>query len=309
MSLKLEEGGATAEATEVDNETLNQLNAAFLASVVKAVPEIKTDPECLDFNYQLIQEVKRRPCLYNMNDDTYNNNQMRAAMWIEIAQKFNTSSEFVKTRWKTMRDRYKKEEKRWKAGKHTSWSFFPQLHFISPYLRARYPHDPVDCQQSDEEGSPQPTITLETLLATAKASEEVRVEASSRKRQRPADDKEELARVEPSVPSPLSINTASSPLGLLGGQSTPISLGSTASSSHPMLNPRVDQIQRDCGIPQLAPPVWNRLQDEEAEIFGHMIAMKISKLPPKLKEKAKIRLWTVLFDIEFGSENGGGSNC
>ncbi|CAJ0584785.1 unnamed protein product, partial [Mesorhabditis spiculigera] len=283
----MEESGATVEATEVDNETLNQLNAHFLATAAKGmVADVKTEQECHDFNYQLIQEVKKRPCLYDMNDDTYNNNTMRAAMWAEIGQRFSTSPDFVKTRWKTMRDRYKKEEKRWKAGKLTAWTFFQHLHFISPYLRARYPHDPeersVDCQQSDEEGSPQPTL-LDIIASTTAMAEEATVKADGPARKRVKyEEKEE--RPETSVPSPLSINTASSPSATTAGQSTPVSMGSSAGTMQPCVK---TEHNSSCSSSALAPPTWNRLQDEGAEMFGHMVAMKLATMPPKLREKTK----------------------
>ncbi|CAJ0559779.1 unnamed protein product, partial [Mesorhabditis spiculigera] len=304
----MEESGATVEATEVDNETLNQifqLNAHFLATAAKGmVADVKTEQECHDFNYQLIQEVKKRPCLYDMNDDTYNNNTMRAAMWAEIGQRFSTSPDFVKTRWKTMRDRYKKEEKRWKAGKLTAWTFFQHLHFISPYLRARYPHDPeersVDCQQSDEEGSPQPTL-LDIIASTTAMAEEATVKADGPARKRVKyEEKEE--RPDTSVPSPLSINTASSPSATTAGQSTPVSMGSSAGTMQPYVK---TEHNSSCSSSALAPPTWNRLQDEGAEMFGHMVAMKLATMPPKLREKTKIRLLTVMFEMEFGTDGTG----
>ncbi|RUS77366.1 hypothetical protein EGW08_014880 [Elysia chlorotica] len=91
---------------------------------------------------KLIEAVKCRPYLYNIDDPHHNSRPLLYNSWREIAQEMGHEVQTVKDRWIYMRDYYRKKtrelekikaghlNKRWKK-----WPMFDKLDFLRKYLR------------------------------------------------------------------------------------------------------------------------------------------------------------------------------
>ncbi|PAV78716.1 hypothetical protein WR25_27095 [Diploscapter pachys] len=222
------------------------------------------------FNMRLIAEVKARNFLYNQSDEGYNLIAWRNAAWVEIAEALESTPDHVKTRWKTLRDRYKKEEKKERlTGKPSSWVFQKPLRFIQSHVKDKYPNDEeasiVKDEEKDEQVSPMEAaisfIEQEIIKTTAESTQEAK-RASF-----------------PDVSSDLLLPVA-------GPKRPRMSLtepGLLASSRPSPLSSN-----------------WQRIDDEEDEMFARMITLKLAKLEARNKEKAKMRILQILFEAQFG---------
>ncbi|CAG9535134.1 unnamed protein product [Cercopithifilaria johnstoni] len=83
------------------------------------------------FNDNLIREVRLNPIIYDFSHPLYGNAIKKQETWIEIAAKLNEKVEAVKTRWRTLRDRYTKERRRvMTCGVGSSFSYYADLCFL-----------------------------------------------------------------------------------------------------------------------------------------------------------------------------------
>ncbi|CAH2036827.1 unnamed protein product, partial [Iphiclides podalirius] len=56
----------------------------------------------------LIQEVRKRPCLWNSDDQDYNDRINMGTAWEEISTILDVSVDTVRMKWKNLRDFFKK---------------------------------------------------------------------------------------------------------------------------------------------------------------------------------------------------------
>ncbi|KAL6739325.1 hypothetical protein Aduo_012794 [Ancylostoma duodenale] len=257
-----------------DEDTLTQLS-----SLIASGRGVRMD-ETPAFNMRLIAEVKARRYLYDHTDEGYNLIPWRNNAWVEIADALDSSPEHVKTRWKTLRDRFKKEEKKEKmTGKPATWVFQKPLRFIQTLPKDRLPDDSASVLKEDpnDNGHISPMETAISFI------------------------KQEMSRVAEAAVEPPSGEVATASPSL-----TPLSNQDPCDLPPSEKRPRVSLTDHILPIPSsrfLAPPIWQRIEDEEEEMFGHMVALRLSKLNPKAREMAKMRVMQVLFEAQFGCQS------
>uniref|UniRef100_A0A0N5AZ76 Alcohol dehydrogenase transcription factor myb/sant-like protein n=1 Tax=Syphacia muris TaxID=451379 RepID=A0A0N5AZ76_9BILA len=101
-----------------------------------------TDP---NFSSNLIQEVQRHPCLYDIRDSKYRHSECRNQAWSEIIKHLNFPGDInaIYKQWKKVRDRYVREKRKIRMSNvsgetdESQWELFPQMMWIDPYLDDR----------------------------------------------------------------------------------------------------------------------------------------------------------------------------
>lgn len=93
------------------------------------------------FNTALIKDVRPRVALYDFTTEGYKSAEVRTQQWTEVGANAGQTMAFVKTRWKTLRDRFKKEYRREQNRITILWPHYSDLLFLVPFIRDRQPHD------------------------------------------------------------------------------------------------------------------------------------------------------------------------
>uniref|UniRef100_A0A915EUH3 MADF domain-containing protein n=1 Tax=Ditylenchus dipsaci TaxID=166011 RepID=A0A915EUH3_9BILA len=82
--------------------------------------------------------VGTHPALYDHNHKGYKSNEIRIKEWYEVAQAVGQPVEFARIRWKTLRDRFKKEcRKQQQSNEPSQWLHFADMMFLAPFVRDR----------------------------------------------------------------------------------------------------------------------------------------------------------------------------
>ncbi|CAL2041318.1 unnamed protein product [Caenorhabditis brenneri] len=288
------------------------------------------------FNIRLIAEVKSRPFLYDQSDEGYNLLSWRNSAWNEIAENLETTSEHVKTRWKTLRDRYKKEEKKERVSKKpSSWVFQRPLKFIQAHLKDRHTDETDSNPSSDhstktESSAPGHVSPMEAAMSfienelirtqetnSSKSSTEMDSSAassasssSSSKNTAPAQERTDGPVVTP-PPLPIPMAVTPSPSATSSASNNGVGVGPPVKRSRVSLtegltpisnrNAAVAAAANSLGLsffPGLSQWATTR-EEEEDEIFARMISIKLSKLDARTKEIAKLQVLKAIFDAQF----------
>ncbi|KAF1758570.1 hypothetical protein GCK72_015029 [Caenorhabditis remanei] len=317
---------STAPDDCMESDPIKEINFLLASSKNMKIEETPV------FNIRLIAEVKARPFLYDQSDEGYNLLSWRNSAWNEIAENLETTSEHVKTRWKTLRDRYKKEEKKERISKKpSSWVFQRPLKFIQAHLKDRHTDETDSNPSSDhsvkqESGGPGHVSPMEAAMSfienelirtqeTNSSKSSTDVDSSSASTASSSSSKntggtQERADGNVVTPPPLPIPMAVTP-----------SPSATSSASHNGVGPAVKRSRvsltdgmtpissRNAAVaaatslglsflPGLSQ--WGTTREEEEdEIFARMISIKLSKLDARTKEVAKLQVLKAIFDAQF----------
>ncbi|PSN43109.1 hypothetical protein C0J52_10473 [Blattella germanica] len=83
---------------------------------------------------KLINSVHNRPPIWDNSCDNHHNRFVLDELWSEIAQENNARKKDVKSKWKYLRDNFRKEYSK-DPNSHTTWPYFKNLMFLKDQFR------------------------------------------------------------------------------------------------------------------------------------------------------------------------------
>ncbi|CAD5220633.1 unnamed protein product [Bursaphelenchus xylophilus] len=111
------------------------------------------------FYLRLIREVKQHQLLFDSSNSLYRVTAARNRVWEEIAQTFGegyTASE-LRTKWRSIRDRYIRERRLYKESiqegkpRFPKWSLYPEFSFLDYYVDQSFPRPYVHQEGHDND--------------------------------------------------------------------------------------------------------------------------------------------------------------
>uniref|UniRef100_A0A182WH33 MADF domain-containing protein n=1 Tax=Anopheles minimus TaxID=112268 RepID=A0A182WH33_9DIPT len=101
-----------------------------------------------------VNEIKKRPILYNMRHKDYKRICMRNQYWEEVAIAMNLSVQECKKRWRSMRDAFLKTIRNKSEAERQSWIHYRLLEFMLPYVDFRkgdseVTNDYIQCKDNE----------------------------------------------------------------------------------------------------------------------------------------------------------------
>ncbi|KAJ8921618.1 hypothetical protein NQ315_010527 [Exocentrus adspersus] len=88
---------------------------------------------------QLIETIKKNPCLYNRKHKDYKNNHIKEECWKNISVEVNIPVEDCKRLWRNLTNRFTKDRRRQLADStaRSEWEYYDEMSFYSEYSSPR----------------------------------------------------------------------------------------------------------------------------------------------------------------------------
>ncbi|XP_003724715.1 uncharacterized protein LOC578387 [Strongylocentrotus purpuratus] len=287
------------------------------------------EKQCVD--EELIEEVKKNSCIYDPSHMYARDSFLKETTWREIASTLNVSTEYCKLRWKSLRDRFvkteKEERRRRESGIHKlvkPYRFAGHLSFLRDYTRERRPgflnyrdqqplvtyvkdvHDEEqstfaeDVRDDDEdreiiEAVEQGWATADGYISSASSHH---TNSNNMHHHRPTNNvKHQSPRKSPRKRQHIPANEYVTNYLGLGAQDDPAAKRSTQSQSSSSTSEGPEELNNASLTGE-----DNEQKYDEVLHFLMSLAPAMRRLPTKKQSLARIKIQTVLHELEF-SEN------
>ncbi|XP_023938688.1 uncharacterized protein LOC112046311 [Bicyclus anynana] len=116
--------------------------------------------------YEIVREVQKRPCLWNTEDEYYNNRARVAVAWEEITTILNLPEPLIRAKWKNMRDIFKREMKRCKYNMQGEFEYTGKWRHLKLmwFLHKPRASTPTQSQQDHSNSTTEPDIKEEVPI-------------------------------------------------------------------------------------------------------------------------------------------------
>ncbi|KAI8439665.1 hypothetical protein MSG28_013370 [Choristoneura fumiferana] len=107
----------------------------------------------------LINEVRKRQCLWNKKDDYYKNRVYVDKVWDEVAEALDRTKDQIKVKWRNLRDQFHRELKKNPVSESGSpevdkyggkWAYYDMLTFLKDHITVR-PAEDVRADAEDDD--------------------------------------------------------------------------------------------------------------------------------------------------------------
>ncbi|XP_073811048.1 uncharacterized protein [Musca autumnalis] len=102
----------------------------------------------------LINAVQQHPCIYDKSSKAYRNKFSKEKAWDAVANAVGKPVKQCQTRWKSLRDRFVKEELKLASGseapEYMDWKFSASMSFLRDHLQPRPTTSNFDSYQGEE---------------------------------------------------------------------------------------------------------------------------------------------------------------
>uniref|UniRef100_A0AAG5DS90 MADF domain-containing protein n=1 Tax=Anopheles atroparvus TaxID=41427 RepID=A0AAG5DS90_ANOAO len=118
--------------------TMAEEEAPFAVEGLETV-DISSKRHYVKVNESLfVNEIKKRPILYNILHKDYKRITLRNEAWVAVATAMGLSVQECKKRWRSMRDAFLKTVRNKGEEERKSWIHYRLLEFLLPFIRSGY---------------------------------------------------------------------------------------------------------------------------------------------------------------------------